>query len=132
MARQSKRRKFTNNQPVVIRFGTRKLVGKVVFIRPIGKQFTYDVLCEDQKVYPELGVDTVLNLCIDTYLTKLFYQKYKIDPNLIPEIDNSVLTPEPGTLTQSVLEDSDELAEEANSEVDDDVLFQDEDLDPNY
>lgn len=132
MARQTKRRKFSNNQPVVIRFGTRKLIGKVVFIRPVGKQFTYDVLCEDQKVYPELGVDTALNLCIDTYLTKLFYQKYKIDPNLIPEIDNSVLTPEPGTLTQSVLEDSDELTEEATSEVDDDILFQDEDLDPNY
>ena len=132
MARQSKRRKFANNQPVVIRFGTRKLVGKVVFIRPIGKQFTYDVLCEDQKVYPELSVDTALNLCIDTYLTKLFYQKYKIDPNLIPEIDTTLPAAEAGSLAHSLNEESMEDSEESVSNQDEDVLFQDEDLDPNY
>lgn len=132
MTRQTKRRKFANNQPVVIRFGTRKIVGKVVFIRPVGKQFTYDVLCEDMKVYSDLSVDTALNLCIDTYLTKLFYQKYKIDPTLIPEIDTTVSVTEAGVLSHSLVEESDESSEEKESEVDDDVLFQDEDLDPNY
>ena len=88
MARQSKRRKFVNNQPVVFRFGERKLIGKVIFSRPVGKKFTYDVLCEDTKVYSELQVDVAMNQCIDTYLTKLFYKKYKIDENFIPEIEN--------------------------------------------
>ena len=90
MARQSKRRKFVNNQPVVFRFGERKLIGKVIFSRPVGKKFTYDVLCEDTKVYSELQVDVAMNQCIDTYLTKLFYKKYNIDENFIPEIENSV------------------------------------------
>ena len=91
MARQSKRRKFANNQPVVIRFGERKLVGKVVFARPIGKKFTYDVLCEDTKVYSELQVDVAMNQCIDTYLTRLFYRKYKIDETYIPEADDDII-----------------------------------------
>ena len=43
MARQSKRRKFVNNQPVVFRFGERKLIGKVIFSRPVGKKFTYEL-----------------------------------------------------------------------------------------
>jgi hypothetical protein len=51
MAKQNKKRKFSNNQPVVIRFSERKMVGKVVLVRPVGKRFIYDVLCEDGKLY---------------------------------------------------------------------------------
>jgi len=131
MARQSKRRKFSTNQPVVIRFGERKLIGKIVFIRPVGKQFTYDVLCEDMKVYPELGVDTVLNLCVDTYLTKLYYKKYKIDPNLIPEAEEVAVVTPTGKLSRAVI-DEPETDEEVEKESDEEILFEDEDLDPNY
>lgn len=131
MARQSKRRKFLINQPVVIRFGERKLIGKIVFIRPVGKQFTYDVLCEDAKVYPELGVDTVLNLCVDTYLTKIYYKKYKIDPDLIPEAEEVVVVTPAGKLSRAVI-DEPETDEEVEKESDEEVLFEDEDLDPNY
>jgi hypothetical protein len=34
-----------------------------------------------------LSVDTVLNACIDTYLTKLFYKKYDIPEEHIPVKD---------------------------------------------
>lgn len=131
MARQSKRRKFSTNQPVVIRFGERKLIGKIVFIRPVGKQFTYDVLCEDMKVYPELGVDTVLNLCVDTYLTKLYYKKYNIDPNLIPEMEEVAVVTAKGKLARAVVEEFEESSE-TETELDSEVLFEDDDLDPNY
>lgn len=83
------RSKFYTNQPVVFRYGTRKLVGKVFLIKPVGKQFIYDVLCEDGKIYEELKVDTPLNLCIDTYLTKLFYKKYDISVDMIPQMTKS-------------------------------------------
>ena len=131
MARQSKRRKFVNNQPVVFRFGERKLIGKVIFSRPVGKKFTYDVLCEDTKVYSELQVDVAMNQCIDTYLTKLFYKKYKIDENFIPEIENSV----PILNTKSAL---DSLIESATTEeviIEEEPetpLFEDDEVDPNY
>ena len=70
----SKKRKFSNNQIVVFRFGDRKIVGKVILVRPVGKKFTYDVYAEDGKIYSELLADVPLNLSIDTYLTKLFYK----------------------------------------------------------
>lgn len=131
MARQSKKRKFSNNQPVVFRFGDRKLVGKVVFIRPIGKKFTYDVLCEDGKVYPELGVDSAINQCIDTYLTRIFYRKYKIDENSIPsQVEEVVNLPE-ASLTASIIDDI-EVEETERFVEEDDRLFEDEDADPNY
>lgn len=131
MARQSKRRKFVNNQPVVFRFGARKLIGKVIFSRPVGKKFTYDVLCEDTKVYSELQVDVAMNQCIDTYLTKLFYKKYKIDENFIPEIENSV----PILNTKSALDSLIESAttEEVITEEEPETpLFEDDEVDPNY
>ena len=131
MARQSKRRKFVNNQPVVFRFGERKLIGKVIFSRPVGKKFTYDVLCEDTKVYSELQVDVAMNQCIDTYLTKLFYKKYKIDENFIPEIENSV----PILNTKSALDSLIESAttEEVITEEEPETpLFEDDEIDPNY
>ena len=131
MARQSKRRKFVNNQPVVFRFGERKLIGKVIFSRPVGKKFTYDVLCEDTKVYSELQVDVAMNQCIDTYLTKLFYKKYKIDENFIPEIENSV----PILNTKSALDSLIESAttEEVITEEEPETpLFEDDEIYPNY
>ena len=131
MARKGKKRKFSSGQIVVIRYSDRKLVGKVVLIRPVGKKFFYDVECEDGKIYSELLVDSAMNQCIDTYLTKLFYKKYKIDENFIPEIENSV----PILNTKSAL---DSLIESATTE---DViteeepetpLFEDDEVDPNY
>ena len=56
MAKSTRKRKFSNNQIVVFRFGERKIVGKVVFARPIGKKFTYDVYAEDGKIYNELKI----------------------------------------------------------------------------
>lgn len=79
--------KFSINQPVAVRYGDRKLIGKVAFIRPVAKQFVYDVLGEDGKVYEDLNVDTAVNQCIDTYLTKLFYKKYDISEDMIPTKD---------------------------------------------
>ena len=128
MAKQSKRRKFSNNQPVVFRFGERKLFGKVIFARPIGKKFTYDVLCEDGKVYSELHVDVSMNQSIDTYLTRLFYKKYKIDESFIPEITNDYL---PAVTSDSLLEEV-EVAEEGATDSEEDVLYQDDEFDPNY
>lgn len=80
--------KFSVNQPVAFRYGDRKLIGKVAVIKPVAKQFVYDVLGEDGKLYEELGVDTTLNQCVDTYLTKLFYKKYDISEDMIPVQDN--------------------------------------------
>lgn len=101
------RSKFYTNQPVVFRYGNRKLVGKVFLIKPIGKTFIYDVLCEDGKIYEELKVDTPLNLCIDTYLTKLFYKKYDISVDMIPQmtksrnIEDDVFLPTASEVTES-------------------------------
>ena len=60
MARKGKKRKFSSGQIVVIRYSDRKLVGKVVLIRPVGKKFFYDVECEDGKIYSELLVDSAI------------------------------------------------------------------------
>lgn len=76
--------KFSVNQPVAFRYGDKKMIGSVSLIKPIGKQFVYNVLGENGKEYEELGVDTVVNSCIDTYLTKLFYKKYNISEDNIP------------------------------------------------
>jgi len=84
----SKRKtKFSVNQPVAFRFGNKKMIGRVSLIKPIGKQFVYNVVGENGKEYDELGVDTILNTCIDTYLTKLFYKKYAIPEDHIPVKD---------------------------------------------
>lgn len=84
----SKRKtKFSVNQPVAFRYGDKKMIGRVSLIKPIGKQFVYNVIGENGKEYDELSVDTVLNACIDTYLTKLFYKKYDIPEEHIPVKD---------------------------------------------
>ena len=131
MARKGKKRKFSSGQIVVIRYSDRKLVGKVVLIRPVGKKFFYDVECEDGKIYSELLVDSAMNQCIDTYLTKLFYKKYNIDENFIPEIENSV----PILNTKSALDSLIESAttEEVITEEEPETpLFEDDEIDPNY
>ena len=84
----SKRKtKFSVNQPVAFRYGDKKMIGHVSLIKPIGKQFVYNVIGENGKEYDELSVDTVVNACIDTYLTKLFYKKYDIPEDHIPVKD---------------------------------------------
>lgn len=131
MARQSKKRKFSNNQPVVFRFCDRKLVGKVILVRPVGKRFFYDVQGEDGKVYQEMDVDVAMNHCIDTYLTRLFYQKYGIDENAIPEIEEDAPLVSVKSLAAALVEEPVEEVEEEDS-IEDEVLFEDDELDPNY
>jgi hypothetical protein len=85
----SKRKtKFSVNQPVAFRYGDKKMIGTVSLIKPIGKQFAYNVVGENGKEYDELGVDLAVNMCIDTYLTRLFYKKYNISEDNIPVKDN--------------------------------------------
>jgi hypothetical protein len=134
MTKRTKKRKFSNNQLVVIRFGDRKIVGNVVFIRPIGKKFIYDVECEDGKTYSELTVDTTVNSCIDTYLTRLFYQKYKIDENAIPEVEDDEPVVNTAKVVETLVEDS-EPEEEGSEYVfdeEDAAMFADEDSNPDY
>ena len=134
MAKRIKKRKFSNNQLVVFRFGDRKIVGNVVFVKPVGKQFIYDVAAEDGKTYYELTVDGPVNNSIDTYLTRLFYQKYKIDENAIPEIEDSTPVINSKKLVESIIETPEEIEEDEEYELDDEdsLLFTEEDADPNY
>ena len=134
MAKKTKRRKFSNNQLVVIRFGDRKIVGKVVFIRPVGKKFIYDVECEDGKVYSELLVDAPINSSIDTYLTRLFYQKYKIDENAIPEVEDDEPVLNTAKVVETLIEDSEPEEEESEYVFDEEdaAMFADEDSNPDY
>ena len=72
-----------------------------------------------------------MNHCIDTYLTRLFYKKYNIDENFIPEIENSV----PILNTKSALDSLIESAttEEVITEEEPETpLFEDDEVDPNY
>jgi hypothetical protein len=132
MARKGKRRKFSNSQIVVVRFCDRKIVGKVVLIRPVGKKFFYDVEGEDGKIYTELLVDSAMNHCIDTYLTRLFYQKYKMDEAGIPEIEDDEV-PTLKTSKISKVNDEIEVVEESEEVViEEEILFEDDEMDPNY
>ena len=134
MAKRIKKRKFSNNQLVVFRFGDRKIVGNVVFVKPVGKQFIYDVAAEDGKTYYELTVDGPVNNSIDTYLTKLFYQKYNIDESAIPEIEDDTPSINSKKLVESIIETPEEIQEDEEYELDDEdsLLFTEEDADPNY
>jgi hypothetical protein len=80
-----KKTKFSMNQVVIFRFGSRNLVGKVIDVRPISKKIGYLLLGEDGKEYGHMFVDTVHAECIDTRLTKIFYKQYNLDLNAIPE-----------------------------------------------
>jgi hypothetical protein len=137
MAKRIKKIKFSNNQLVVFRFGDRKIVGNVVFVKPVGKllkQFIYDVAAEDGKTYYELTVDGPVNNSIDTYLTRLFYQKYKIDENAIPVIEDSAPGINSKKLVETIIETPEEIQEDEEYELDeeDSLLFTEEDADPNY
>lgn len=104
--------KFSVNQPVVIRYGSRKLIGTVSAIKPVGKQYVYNVIGEDGKEYDELTVDSTVNSCIDTYLTKLFYKKYNISIDNIPTKEilkvSGIYLPE-SVNTEPVEEDTPEI-----------------------
>lgn len=105
--------KFSVNQPVAFRYGDKKMIGSVSLIKPIGKQFVYNVIGENGKEYEELGVDTTLNSCIDTYLTRLFYKKYDISEEHIPvketiKVSSDIYLPEAST-SESTEEEVSEL-----------------------
>ncbi len=128
MAEQQKvkKRKFSVHQIVVFRFSDRKLVGEVVSYKPMGKRYVYDVLCENGKLYPSLDVDIEANECIDTYLTKMYYQKHNIDANSIPSVEED----EPILYSMELAEETEE--EEDDVDNDDEILFDEDDMDPNY
>lgn len=132
MAKTGKKKKFSNNQIVVFRFCDRKLVGKVCLVRPVGKKFLYDVMGEDGKVYQELYVDIAMNHCIDTYLTRLFYKKYDIDENGIPEIEDDE---NPVVNVGKISEPAEDVEPDEEGEVvvdDEEILFDDDDMDANW
>jgi hypothetical protein len=133
MAKTGKKKKFSNNQIVVFRYSDRKIVGKIFLVRPVGKKnFIYDVMCEDGKVYQELYVDTEMNHCIDTYLTRLFYKKYNIDENGIPEFEddeNPIVNV--GKISEST-EEVDTDGEDAVVADTEEILFSEEDVDINW
>ena len=94
--------KFSINQPVAFRFGDKKMIGYVSLVKPVGKQFVYNVVGENGKEYDDLSIDSNINACIDTYLTKLFYKKYNISEDNIPvkdtlKITNDIYLPEAST-----------------------------------
>jgi hypothetical protein len=127
MANIIRKRKFSNNQIVVFRFGERNLVGKICDVKQVGKRsFIYDVKGEDGIIYEELGVDAIMNHTIDTYKTKLFYKKYNISEDRIPEIEQ-----EDAELGDSIDSETEEVAE-TSSKTDEETLFSDEDTDPNW
>lgn len=122
----SKRRtKFSINQPVAFRYGDKKMIGTVSLIKPIGKQFVYNVVGENGKEYDELGVDLAVNMCIDTYLTRLFYKKYDISEDHIPVKDN-VKVSNGIYLPEAVNAESEESESSTESEVRDYAVDYDE------
>lgn len=128
----AKKRKFSNNQIVVFRWGNRNLVGKVCFVRPLpNRRFLYDVAGEDGKVYTELEVDVSMNQCIDTYLTRIFYQAHDIDEKSIPAIEDE--SSEAFTITDlaSTMLDTPEVSNSEDPIVIDEegLLFSEEDED---
>jgi len=132
MARGTKKRKFSNNQIVVFRFSERNMVGKVSFVRPLpNRKFLYDVVGENGKLYQELEVDVNMNYCIDTYLTRLFYQAHDIDENSIPEIDDTdTEIPLIEDLASTLIESPEISDSEEEMEIDDEgLLFDLEDED---
>jgi hypothetical protein len=128
-----KKKKFSNNQPVAFRFSDRKMIGTVVQVKPIGKKFFYDVLAENGIVYEDLEVDVEMNHCIDTYLTKLFYKKYDISENSIPETDHTF----PESYIQSIESnnsstDQNDIVEYTDRLLDKEFFYDEDELDPNY
>lgn len=132
MAKGLKKRKFSNNQIVVFRFGQRNLVGKVCNIKPVGKRsFVYDVKGEDGIIYEELGVDSIVNHTIDTHKTKLFYKKYGISEEQIPTPDSESSEIDTDSVVENGTE-SDDVSYESYIDENDALDFSDEDSDPDW
>lgn len=119
-----KKSKFSMNQIVIFRFGSRNLVGKVIDVRPINKKLGYLLLGEDGKEYGHMFVDTAHSECIDTRLTKLFYTHYGMDINAIPDNAEEVAAVH---IKTPVI---DTEAEEFAQDDDDEVLFNFDDAIP--
>lgn len=104
---------YANGQPVVFQFGDRNLVGTVVNWKLANKQYYFDVLAENGKLYEDLPVDADYKLTINSAFTELFYKKYNINAEEIVET--------------VVIEDEDEIeysdvVVDSNGEIDDDVI----------
>jgi len=128
MAKGTKKRKFSNNQIVVFRFGKRNLVGKVCNIKPVGKRtFIYDIKGEDGILYEDLGVDAVMNHTIDTHKTKLFYKKYNLSEDHIPDIEAEEVEMDTDSVVEPALEVNEAVKDSENEN-----LFSEEDADPNW
>lgn len=126
--KRAKKRRFSNNQVVVFRFGERNMVGHIISTKPVGRRFLYDVEGEDRKIYTELDVDLEMNECIDTRLTKFLYEKYNITekiPEILPE-DNTPLLSKLAEQAEMELDEDDEFE---NIFVDEEPLYVDEDAD---
>lgn len=130
MAGQRKKKRFSVNQVVVFRFNDRKIVGKVVDVKPINKAFLYEILCEDGKLYSEVSVDTAANQCIDTYLTRLFYKKYNIDENSLPTVGS--IDPDLDVDVTQLVAETEEVESPTLVQEDKEMLFDQDDLDPNW
>lgn len=130
MAGQRKKKRFSVNQVVVFRFNDRKIVGKVVDVKPINKAFLYEILCEDGKLYSEVSVDTAANQCIDTYLTRLFYKKYNIDENSLPSVGS--IDPDLDVDVTQLVAETEEVDSPTLVQEDKEMLFDQDDLDPNW
>ena len=67
-------------------------------------------------------------------MTRLFYQKYKIDENAIPEIEDSAPGINSKKLVETIIETPEEVQADEEYELDeeDSLLFTEEDADPNY
>jgi hypothetical protein len=124
MARR--RKQFSIGSTVVIRYSDRASVGKIQSTQTVGKKLVYTVEGEDGKIYDELSVDSNINYCIDTYLTRLFYKKYDIDENTIPTEEDESLD----NLDDSCADEVEELGVLVFDE--EEVLHVDDDEDSNW
>lgn len=122
------KKKFSNRQIVVFKFGDRNLVGRVCNIKPVGKKaFIYDVKGENGITYEDLTVDAEMKHSIDTHMTKLFYAKNGISEEIMPgyEMDEAELDVDPGLMPMAEAIDD-------RSSRSEDILYEREDNDPNY
>lgn len=122
------KKKFSNRQIVVFKFGDRNLVGRVCNIKPVGKKaFIYDVKGENGITYEDLTVDAEMKHSIDTHMTKLFYIKNGISEEIMPgyEMNEAELDVDPGLMPLvEAVDERDSRSEE--------ILYEREDSDPNY
>jgi hypothetical protein len=123
-----RRKKFSIGQTVFCRYSDKKFVGQVAALHVSNKQLYYTVNGEDGKIYDDMQVDTEMNYCIDTYLTRLFYSKYGIDASVAVVDDNSI--PVIVDIVNTDIEEEEELGELIYNE--EEVLFDEEDDNLNW